>query len=127
MVFILDTDVRDIQPIFFVLSDVQGIGLKRALLICQKLGFSKKLKLKNLLDDEIIQIVKLIHTLNFEVTSELSSFRVFLLKRLSYIKSKKCFRLKKGLPVRGQRTHSNGLTSKRLSFFKENSTKKKKK
>nr|YP_009326080.1 ribosomal protein S13 [Asterionella formosa]APD75841.1 ribosomal protein S13 [Asterionella formosa] len=113
MVFILDTDVRDIQPIFFVLSDVQGIGLKRALLICQKLGFSKKLKLKNLLDDEIIQIVKLIHTLNFEVTSELSSFRVFLLKRLSYIKSKKGFRLKKGLPVRGQRTRTNAKSAKK--------------
>jgi small subunit ribosomal protein S13 len=115
MVFILDTDVRDIQPIFFVLSDVQGIGLKRALLICQKLGFSKKLKLKNLLDDEIIQIVKLIHTLNFEVTSELSSFRVFLLKRLSYIKSKKGFRLKKGLPVRGQRTRTNAKSAKKKS------------
>jgi small subunit ribosomal protein S13 len=115
MVFILDTDVRDIQPIFFVLSDVQGIGLKRALLICQKLGFSKKLKLKNLLDDEIIQIVKLIHTLNFEVTSELYNFKVFLLKRLSYIKSKKGFRLKKGLPVRGQRTRTNAKSAKKKS------------
>jgi|GWRWMinimDraft_5_1066013.scaffolds.fasta_scaffold03919_2 small subunit ribosomal protein S13 len=115
MVFILDTDVRDIQPIFFVLSDVQGIGLKRALLICQKLGFSKKLKLKNLLEDEIIQIVKLIHTLNFEVTSELYNFKVFLLKRLSYIKSKKGFRLKKGLPVRGQRTRTNAKSAKKKS------------
>jgi ribosomal protein S13 len=34
------------------------------------------------------------------------------------IKSYKGKRHAQGLPVRGQRTHSNGLTAKRLSFYK---------
>lgn len=109
MVYILETKLLEIKSIFFALKKIYGIGNFRAVLICKKLGFSKNLILKNLSEEQILKIIKLIETLNFSITSDLKKLRISILKKLTFIKSYRGLRRIKGLPVRGQRTHTNGI------------------
>ena len=110
--YILETKVTKTHFIKLSLSKIYGIGHSRALLICKKLGFSKNLKLKHLSEDQILKIIKLIELLKFSITSDLKQFRVSIIKKLVFLKSYRGFRRIKGLPVRGQRTHTNAKSAK---------------
>jgi small subunit ribosomal protein S13 len=117
LVYILETKLLEIKSIFFALKKIYGIGNFRAVLICKKLGFSKNLILKNLSEEQILKIIKLIETLNFSITSDLKKLRISILKKLTFIKSYRGLRRIKGLPVRGQRTHTNGKSSKKFKIY----------
>mgnify|MGYP006176930627 FL=1 len=117
MVYILETKLLEIKSVFFALKKIYGIWNFRAFLICKKLGFSTNLILKNLSEDQTFKIIKLIETLNFSITSDLRKFRISILKKLAFIKSYRGLRRIKGLPVRGQRTHTNGKSSKKFKIY----------
>jgi small subunit ribosomal protein S13 len=112
MVYILETKLTRTHFVKLSLSKIYGIGHFRSFLICKKLGFSKNLKLKHLSEDQIIKIIKLIESLKFSITSDLKQFRVSIIKKLVFLKSYKGFRRIKGLPARGQRTHTNSKSAK---------------
>lgn len=110
--YILETKLTKTKSIFFTLSKIYGIGNFRSFLICKKLGFSKNLKLKQLSEDQILKSIKLIESLKFSIASDLKQFRISVIKKLVFLKSYKGIRRIKGLPVRGQRTHTNAKSVK---------------
>jgi small subunit ribosomal protein S13 len=112
MVYILETKLQEKKSIFFSLKKIYGINSFLAFLICKKLGFSKNLKLKNLSEDQILKIIKLTETLNLSITSDLKKFRISVLKKLVFVKSYRGLRQIRGLPIRGQRTHTNAKSAK---------------
>ena len=92
---------------------VYGLGKSISLLICKRLGFSKNLKVKHLSKEQINKLVKTIENLDKELASDLKKLKILSTKKLVNIKSYKGLRKIKGLPIRGQRTHTNAKTSRK--------------
>lgn len=116
MIYLFESNLPDNMSIFFALKRIYGIGKKSSYLICKKLGFSINFKVKNLSKDQITNILNLIESLNLVITSDLKKFKRLLINNLISIKSYRGLRLTQGLPVRGQRTHTNAKTARKKKF-----------
>jgi small subunit ribosomal protein S13 len=122
MIYIYETELSNVKTIQFSLQKIYGLGKYQANVICKKLGFAKNLKTFNLTNDQIVKLIKTIENSNLKITGELKKLQVFTLKNLIDIKSYKGLRRIKGLPVRGQRTHTNAKTSRLFKHFNKNKT-----
>lgn len=113
MIYLAESNLPEKKSVEFALKYVYGINKFNSSLICKKLGFSKNLKVKDLSKDQINKLLKLIELLNINVGSELRKLKQLNLKKLINIKSYRGLRRSQGLPVRGQRTHTNAKTSRK--------------
>jgi small subunit ribosomal protein S13 len=113
MVYLFESQLPEKKQIHLALNNIYGIGTKHSHLICKKLGFSTNLKINYLSEDQIYQIQKLCDSLNLLLSNDLKKIRLLTIKKLIFIKSYKGLRRKKGLPIRGQRTHTNARTSRK--------------
>ena len=111
--YILETELEASKSVFLALRNVYGIGKSRSFFICKQLGFNFNLKINELSDDQITKLLKLIEFSNFIITSDLKKLKQTIAKKLVAIKSYRGLRRVNGLPVRGQRTHTNARTAKR--------------
>lgn len=116
MVYLLETKLTEKKSIYFSIQLIYGVGRKRSFLICKKLGFSNNFQVINLSQNQILKLLQLIETSGLLITSELKKFQILILKRLIAIKSYRGLRRIKGLPVRGQRTHTNAKSAKKRTF-----------
>ena len=117
MLYLLETNLPENKAVFFALARVYGIGKNTAFLICKKLGFSINLKIKDLTQEQIIEILQLVDSLNLLLNNELKKFKSLTLKNLISIKSYRGLRRVRGLPVRGQRTHTNAKSARKNRRF----------
>ena len=117
MLYILETNFSEHKPVFFALAKVHGIGKKTAFYICKKLGFSINVKIKHLNQKQVTEMLQLIDSLNILLNNELKKFKSLTLKNLVAIKSYRGLRKVRGLPVRGQRTHTNARSAKKNKRF----------
>src|SRR5918995_1951595 len=92
------------------LTYVFGIGRSRAAQIVKDAGVSPDTKVKDLTEDEIVNLREAVESR--EVEGELRRERSQNVKRLSEIGSYRGLRHRRGLPVNGQRTHTNARTRK---------------
>ena len=113
MVYLFESELPENKSVFFSLRYVYGIGTNSAALICKKAGFSLNLKVKDMNKDQLIKLTKVIDSLNLILASDLKKLRSLNLKKLVSIKSYRGFRRTQGLPVRGQRTHTNAKSSRK--------------
>ena len=116
MIYIFDTELLENKLIYYALQQIYGINKKRSFFICKKLGFSNNLKVKNLSKYQITELLKTIDILNLTLSSDLKKLKFLSIKNLISIKSYRGFRRNQGLPVRGQRTHTNARTSRKKSL-----------
>jgi len=112
MVYLLESKLPDKKPVLLALQHVYGIGKFRASLICKRLGFSSNLKVMLLSENQIIRMLTIINSLKLLLAHELKKFRLSILKKLVFIRSYRGLRRKQGLPIRGQRTHTNARTAR---------------
>lgn len=96
------------------LSAVYGIGKHRINEICSYLGIQDSNKLHELSDAQISKMCRFVEQ-HYLVESELRKNQTYAIKRLLDIKSYRGMRHAFGLPLRGQRTHTNSRTQKALS------------
>jgi small subunit ribosomal protein S13 len=113
MIYLFEAELPDNMSIFFALNRIYGLGKTRSFLICKKLGFSINLKIKHLSKEQINEILNIIEDLNFILASDLKKFKALVTKNLIEIKSYRGLRKYQGLPVRGQRTHTNAKTARK--------------
>jgi len=113
MIYLFESELPENKSVYFALTHIYGIGKANSFLICRKLGFSANLKVKNLSKDQIIKLIKTIETLNIELASDLKKIESLITKTLVSIRSYRGLRKKQGLPVRGQRTHTNAKTARK--------------
>lgn len=113
MIYLFEAKLPETKSIYFGLNSIYGIGKPRSYLICKKLGFSLNLKIKDLSENQIYRISKLIDFLTFIIANDLKRLNLLNNQRLINIKSYRGLRRKQGFPVRGQRTHTNAATAKR--------------
>ena len=90
---------------------IHGIGSKRAEEICTDLKINPDTRVSNLTNDEIAQIRKYIES-NFRVEGDLRRDVSQNIRRKTEIGTYQGIRHRSGLPVRGQRTHTNARTRK---------------
>ena len=93
------------------LTYIHGIGDKSALNICEKAGIDKDKRVNELLETEVIQIREIIDG-SYRVEGELRRDISTNIKRLMDLGNYRGLRHRRGLPVRGQRTHTNARTRK---------------
>jgi small subunit ribosomal protein S13 len=113
MIYLLETELPKNKSVFLALKNIYGIGKSKSVFICKQLGFCFSLKVKNLSNDQIIKLVKLVESSNLIVTSDLKKLKQLVTTKLVAIKSYRGLRTISGFPVRGQRTHTNAKTAKR--------------
>ena len=93
------------------LTYIFGIGPKYAGEICEKVGISLTKRVHELSDDDIRRIREVIDT-DYDVEGTLRGKVARNIKRLTDLRCYRGLRHRKGLPVRGQRTHTNARTRK---------------
>ena len=93
------------------LTYVFGIGRSRAIDTCLSLGIDLDTKVRDLTDDEVQKIRQFVEA-NFRVEGDLRREVSQNIKRKVEIGSYQGIRHRRGLPVRGQRTHTNARTRK---------------
>lgn len=98
---------------FALISSFFGLGNTNIFYVCKKLGFSKNLAVKNLSREQIIKLIKTIEFLHLPFGDDLLKIKSLTIKKLIFIKSYKGLRRYQGLPIRGQRTHTNAKTSRK--------------
>ena len=84
-------------------------------LVCKKLGLAYNCKLNKLTPDQIVNLIKFIENSNLLITNNLKKSKILIAKKLVQIKAYKGIRKLRGLPVRGQRTHTNGKTASKFN------------
>ena len=114
MVYLLETELSKNSSIFFSLNKIYGINKFQSFLICKKLGFALNLKVVKLSARQIKKLLNCIENLKLSLNNDLKKFNVLQHKNLISIKTYKGLRKLKGLPVRGQRTHTNARTASRV-------------
>jgi small subunit ribosomal protein S13 len=93
------------------LTYIYGIGLTRAQEICAATEIDPDTKIRALTDDEVTRIRRHIDA-TYEVEGDLRREVQQNIKRKIEIGSYQGIRHRRGLPVRGQRTHTNARTRK---------------
>lgn len=111
MVRISGVDIPNDKHICIALTYIFGVGRPTAEKILDKLDIDKKMKAKDLSEDEIIKIREYIEN-NYTIEGDLRREVNQNIKRLIEVNSYRGIRHKRGLPVRGQRTHTNARTRK---------------
>ena len=115
--YILDTQLKDNKIMILCLKGIFGLGLKTTSKICRKLGFSKNIKGEDLSKSHLSKLNSILNSeFKLKVSNELKKLEAFRLQKLVSIKCYRGLRRVKGLPVRGQRTHTNAKTAKRCKF-----------
>jgi small subunit ribosomal protein S13 len=88
------------------LTYIYGIGRTRAVKILGKAGVEAGIKIKDLSEDEVLKIQRVIQD-EGGVEGDLRKEVAMNIKRLIEIGCYRGIRHRRGLPVRGQRTHTN--------------------
>jgi len=90
---------------------IHGIGPAKARVICAKVGIVQQRRVSDLTENEVIQIREAIDR-EYVVEGDLRREVAMNIKRLMDLGCYRGLRHRKGLPVRGQRTHTNARTRK---------------
>jgi small subunit ribosomal protein S13 len=93
------------------LTYIYGIGRSQANKILNAAGVSVDTKVRELNDDDVNKIRKVIEE-TYRVEGDLRKEISFNIKRLMEVGSYRGLRHRRGLPTRGQRTHTNARTRK---------------
>ncbi len=99
------------KRVVIALTYIHGIGRTKAVQIAEKLGISPERRVQDLSDQEVLQIRETIDA-DYQVEGDLRREVAMNIKRLMDLASYRGLRHRKGLPVRGQRTHTNARTRK---------------
>jgi len=103
----IPTDKR----VLIALTYIHGIGPARAKDIVAKANISDTMRVNQLSDDDVIRVREIIDR-DYHVEGDLRREVAMNIKRLMDLGCYRGLRHRKGLPVHGQRTHTNARTRK---------------
>jgi len=90
---------------------IYGIGPQNAVTICEQVGIPAERRVNQLTDEEIVKLREVIDR-DYRVEGDLRREVAMNIKRLMDMACYRGLRHRRGLPVRGQRTHTNARTRK---------------
>ena len=125
MIYLFESELSENKSIIISLTHIYGIGQTNALIFNRKLGFSTNFKTTELSKKQINNVIKIIEASGITLAGDLKKIKLLITKKLLSIKSYRGLRLYRGLPVRGQRTHTNAKTPKKIKTHTNAKTPKK--
>jgi len=99
------------KRVLIALTYIHGVGPAKSKEICAKVGIPAERRVNELTDAEVIQIRETIDA-DYLVEGDLRREVAMNIKRLMDLGCYRGLRHRRGLPVRGQRTHTNARTRK---------------
>jgi small subunit ribosomal protein S13 len=99
------------KRVVIALQYIHGIGQKKAQEIMEKVRIAPERRVSQLTDQEVLQIREVIDH-DYVVEGDLRREVAMNIKRLMDLGCYRGLRHRRGLPVRGQRTHTNARTRK---------------
>ncbi len=99
------------KRVVIALQYIHGVGPRSAQEIMDRVGIDEARRVNQLSDAEVLQIREAIDR-DYTVEGDLRRETTMNIKRLMDLASYRGLRHRKGLPVRGQRTHTNARTRK---------------
>ena len=111
MARIAGVNIPSNKRVEIALTYIHGIGRTKAKEITNKLNIGAERRVQDLTDQEVLQIREAIDA-DYTVEGDLRREVAMNIKRLMDLASYRGLRHRKGLPVRGQRTHTNARTRK---------------
>ena len=112
MARIVGVDLPQNKHIEIGLTYIYGIGRSLSQHILSRAGVDPMVRVKDLSEDEVRRIARVIQDDEVSVEGDLRKDVAMNIKRLMEIGSYRGVRHRRGLPVRGQRTHTNARTRK---------------
>lgn len=114
MSFIIGTPLPNDLILIYSFAHIYGIGLCHSKKICKKAGFGLDSRGKDVSFEQAKVLEKISENSGLVLGQDLRRFEKERIHRLCRISTYRGLRHRKGLPVRGQRTHTN---SKRRLFL----------
>ncbi|MFC3088188.1 MULTISPECIES: 30S ribosomal protein S13 [Tabrizicola] len=111
MARIAGVNIPTAKRVPIALTYITGIGPQTAETICEALNIDRARRVNQLTDAEVLAIREYIDA-NLTVEGDLRREVTMNIKRLMDLGCYRGLRHRKGLPVRGQRTHTNARTRK---------------
>ena len=109
---ILGRNLPQYDKVVFALTKLYGNGISSSVSIYRDLGILPNLKVKDLTDMQQLLLAKKIKN-EFIVEGTLEEYLKLIIQGYQTNGSRRGYRLRNGLPVNGQRTHSNGNTARK--------------
>jgi len=113
MLYIFGKVIPTDKKIKYALTNLFGVNLTSSIKICRNIGINPSVSINSLKKNQIRTLIEYIDK-NFLIEQDLKKKLKLGKKNLINMKHIKGLRRLKGLPVRGQRTHTNGKTAKKL-------------
>ena len=104
-------DIPKDKRALIALTYIYGIGPTSAAKIMEKAEIPKEVRVKDLTEDQVAKVRSIIDK-DYEVEGDMRRSINMNMKRLMDIGCYRGLRHRRGLPVRGQRTHTNARTRK---------------
>ncbi len=111
MARIAGVDLPRDKRMVIALTYIYGVGRTRAQMICELAEVDESRQVRDLTEEEVVNVRRAIEQ-NFDVEGDLRREVAQNIKRKIDIGSYQGLRHRRGLPVRGQRTHTNARTRK---------------
>jgi len=108
---IAGVNIPTAKRVVIALTYIHGIGRTSARKICESIGIPPERRVSDLTDDELVRIRETIDQV-YHVEGDLRRDVAMNVKRLMDLGCYRGLRHRRGLPVRGQRTHTNARTRK---------------
>jgi len=110
MARIAGINIPDRKHAWVSLTSIYGIGRTLAMAICAEAGIKPETPVKDLTEEELDTVRSVVgkYTIEGDLRREVS----MSIKRLMDLGAYRGMRHRRGLPVRGQRTHTNARTRK---------------
>ena len=111
MARIAGVDIPKDKQAWIALTYIYGVGRTTSCEILKKAQVGEAIRMKDLTEEEVSRIRSIIDK-EYEVEGDLRRNVTMDIKRLMDISSYRGLRHRRGLPVHGQRTHTNARTRK---------------
>ena len=111
MARIAGVNIPNNKRVHIALTYIHGIGHSKAMEIVEKTGLDTTRRVQDLTDAEVLRIREAIDA-DYTVEGDLRRENAQNIKRLMDLGCYRGLRHRRGLPVRGQRTHTNARTRK---------------
>jgi len=113
MLYIFNKTISNSKSILYSLTVLYGINEYQSKKICKNVGINPQITVNKLKNYQVNRLINYINK-NLKIEQVLRQFKKTRLNELLEIKSIRGIRRNTGLPVRGQRTHTNAKTAKKF-------------
>ncbi len=112
MLYIFNKTISNSKSILYSLTVLYGINEYQSKKICKNVGINPQITINKLKNYQVNRLISYINK-NLKIEQVLKQKNKNRLNELLEIKSNRGIRRSLGLPVRGQRTHTNAKTAKK--------------